>query len=58
MDIKVIDVEINHVGAIFPGTLEDIMNYLDVQGYEFHFEIGGSDAVFIKKGLLNEINEL
>ena len=58
VDIKVIDLEINHVGEIFPGTFEDILNYLDAQGYDFHFEISGLDAVFVKKGFLNEINEL
>ena len=58
VDIKVIDLEINHAGEIFPGTWEDILNYLDAQGYEFHFKIGGLDAVFVQKGFLNEINEL
>ena len=58
VDIKVIELEINHVGEIFPGTLEDIFNYLDAQGYEFHFKISDLDAVFVKKGFLNEINEL
>ena len=58
VDIKVINLEINHVGEIFPGTLKDILKYLDAQGYEFHFKIGGLDAVFVKKGFLNEINEL
>jgi len=50
--------EINHVTEIFPGTLEDILNYLDAHGYEFHFKIDGLDAVFVKKGFLDEINEL
>ena len=58
VDIKVIDLEITYIGKIFPGTWEDILNYLDTQGYEFHFKIGGLDAVFVKKGFLNEINEL
>ena len=58
VDIKVIDLEINHVGKNFPGTLEDILNYLDAQGYEFHFKISSLDAVFVKKGFLDEINEL
>ena len=58
VDIKVINLEINHVTEIFPGTLEDILNYLDAHGYEFHFKIDGLDAVFVKKGFLDEINEL
>ena len=63
VDIKVINLEISHVGEIFPGTWEDILNYLDTQGYEFHFkisfgEISFLDAVFVKKGFLDELNEL
>ena len=29
VDIKVINLEINHVGEIFPGILKDILKYLD-----------------------------
>ena len=62
VDIKVINLEISHVGEIFPGTWEDILNYLNAQGYEFHFkisfgEISFLDAVFVKKGFLHELNE-
>ena len=61
VDIKVIDLEINHAGEIFPGTWEDILNYLDAQGYEFHFkipwrDISFLDAIFVKKGFLDELN--
>ena len=42
-------------GSEFPGTWEDILNYLDAQGYEFHFEIKGLDAVFVKKGFMDEL---
>ena len=58
VDIKIIDLEIAHIGKIFPGTWEDILNYLDAQGYEFHFEINGLDAVFVKKGFMDELNQL
>ena len=62
VDIKVINLEISHVGEIFPGTWEDILNYLDTQGYEFHFKIPFQgipflDAVFVKKGFLDELND-
>jgi len=55
VDIKVIDLEINHLGEIFPGTFQNILNYLETQGYEFHFKIPYQesfflDAVFVKKG--------
>ena len=58
VDIKVIDIEIDRAGTIFPGTYEDISKYLDTQGYDFHSQITKYDAVFVKKGFLDEINEL
>ena len=61
VDIKVIDLEANHLGEIFPGTWEDVLNYLETQGYDFHFKISFRDisfldAVFVKKGFLEELN--
>ena len=61
VDIKVIDVEVNHIGEVFPGSWEDILNYLETQGYEFHIKIAHQgisflDAVFVKKGFLEELN--
>ena len=61
VDVKVINLEINHLGQIFPGTWEDILNYLETQGYDFHFKISSKgipflDAVFVKKGFLDELN--
>ena len=58
VDIKVLDIEIDRAGTIFPGTYEDISKYLDTQGFEFHSQITKYDAVFVKKGFLDEINEL
>ena len=39
-----------------------ILNYLATQGYEFHFKIPFQgipflDAVFVKKGFLDELND-
>ena len=61
VDIKVIDVEVNHIGEVFPGSWENILNYLESQGYEFHMKIAYQgisflDAVFVKKGFLEELN--
>ena len=61
VDVKVINLEINHLGEIFPGTWEDVLNYLETQGYDFHFKISFRDisfldAVFVKKGFLEELN--
>ena len=58
VDIKVLDIEIDRAGTIFPGTYEDISKYLDTHGYDFHSQITKYDAVFVKKGFLDEMNEL
>ena len=58
VDIKVIDVEINHAGTIFPGSFQDIDDYLKSQGYHLHSVIARQDAIYVKKGFIDEINEL
>ena len=58
VDIKIIDLEITHLGEIFPGTWNDILIYLDDKGYDLWYPISGLDAVFVKKGFLDELNEL
>ena len=58
VDIKVIDVEVNHAGTIFPGSFEEINDYLISQGYDLHSIIANQDAIYVKKGFVNEINEL
>ena len=57
-DIKIIDLEITHLGDIFPGTWNDILDYLDDKGYDLWYPIAEIDAVFVKKGFLDELNEL
>ena len=57
VDIKVINFEMKHVGRIFPGTFEQISSYLITQGYQFHSKIQDLDAIFVKKGFLDELNE-
>jgi hypothetical protein len=58
VDIKVIDLEIKQIGRIFDGKPRDIAKHLVDNGYEFHSKIADLDAVFVKKGYLDEINEL
>ena len=58
VDIKVIDVEVNHAGQVFPGSFQDIDNYLKLQGYQLHSIIQNQDAIYVKKGFMDEINEL
>ena len=57
VDIKVIDMEI-HKKQIFPGSFEQVKSYMDTQGYEMNSIIRGMDAVFVKKGYLDELHEL
>ena len=58
VDIKVINIEVERIGAIFPGTYEHIEKYLESMGYELHTKISNFDAIFVKKGFSDEINEL
>ena len=58
VDIKVIDVEINHALTIFPGSFKEIDDYLQSQGYVLHSIIARQDAIYVKKGFIDEINEL
>ena len=58
VDIKVIDLEVKNVGKIFPGTFDDILTYLNTNGYDLHFKISDLDATFVKRGFLDELNEL
>ena len=58
VDIKVINIEVQRIGAIFPDTYEQIEKYLERMGYELHSKISNFDAIFVKKGFSDEINEL
>ena len=58
VDIKVIDVEVNHAGEIFPGSFQDINQYLNSKGYALHSIISNQDAIFVQEGFIDEINEL
>ena len=59
VDIKVLDVEVNHAGSIFPIFLfKDIHDYLNSQGYDLHSILSRQDAIYVKRGFIDEINEL
>ena len=58
VDIKVLDIEIKNAGTIFPGTYRDITKFMYSKGYEFFTQVDNVDAIFVKKGYLNELNEL
>ena len=59
VDIKVLDIEIKLAGKIFPGTHEEITNLMLSKGYDLYGYIGdGIDAIYVKNGYLDELNEL
>ena len=54
-----LDIEIKLAGKIFPGTHEDITNLMLSKGYDLYGYIGdGIDAIYVKNGYLDELNEL
>ena len=42
MDIEVITVETEHAGEVFPGSREDIRQYLEDQGYVHVYNLAGN----------------
>ena len=57
VDIKVLDIEIKHAGRIFSGSHEEITNWMDSQGYDLYAYIAKTDAIYVKRGYLDELNE-
>ena len=58
VDIKVINVEYCNIGNTFPGTAKDLDQLLRTNGYDFVGKVDQYDALYVKKGYLDEINEL
>jgi len=50
VDIEVVTVETNHAGEVFPGTKEEIREYMAEQGYVYHNTVAVDD-VFVRKDL-------
>jgi len=50
VDIEVLTVETNHAGEVFPGSKEEIRNYLADQGYVYVYTVE-IDDVFVRKDL-------
>lgn len=48
VDIKILDIEMNHVGEIFEGTPRKVKKLLKKAGYEYFRSID-IDEVFVKK---------
>ena len=48
VDIKILQVEMNHVGEIFDGTKENFKHFLDINGYD-HVGSIAVDEIFVKR---------
>ena len=55
VDIKVLDIEIPHLGKVFPGSFEELDTFLTQQGYKLYTIIDKLDAIYVKNGYLEEI---
>ncbi len=40
VDIKILDIEMNHVGQIFEGSADDLRRYLEKNGYDAFMRVG------------------
>lgn len=53
VDIEVISVEIPLLGQVFPGSREELHNYLEEQGYQYVGTLGDSDDIFVTLEMWN-----
>ena len=51
LDIEVMTVETNHAGEVFPGTRQELRDFLDLKGYVFITCLSGVDDVFVREDL-------
>ena len=56
VDIKVISIEVNHLGQIFDGRRANLATLMKRNGYEFYKAVG-IDDIWVKKGFLSSINK-
>ena len=53
VDIEVMMIELEHAGKVFPGSREDVLDYLDENNYE-HIGTMNKDDYFIRKDILGK----
>ena len=51
LDIEVMTVETAHAGEVFPGSTEDIRQFIREQGYVLVYTVAGLDDVFVRRDL-------
>ena len=54
MDIEVLTVEINHAGEVFPGTKEEIREYMAEKGYVYHTTVAEGKIYYISYQLQDQ----
>ena len=57
VNIKVLDIETNHVGQIFDGTREDLYQLLLDNGYQYYGRVA-IDDIFIRNDYFQELKGL
>lgn len=56
VDIRVLDVEVDHIGQVFDGSRAEFRKLLRDNGYVFYARAATND-VYVKKSLLKELQE-
>ena len=51
LDIEVMTIETAHAGEVFPGSTEDIRQFLRERGYVLVYTVAGLDDVFVRRDL-------
>ena len=51
LDIEVMTIETAHAGEVFPGSTEDIRQFLRDRGYVLVYTVAGLDDVFVRRDL-------
>ena len=51
LDIEVMTIETAHAGEVFPGSTEDIRQFLRELGYVLVYTVAGLDDVFVRRDL-------
>jgi hypothetical protein len=53
VDISVLGIEVNHLGQVFPGHLEDMRAFLFERGYKIYQKVS-IDKIYVKTLLLKK----
>lgn len=56
VDISVLQIEVNHLGEAFPGSLRDLRQLLKDNGY-FMYQRVSIDEIYVKRDFLNQLAE-